>query len=290
MPLEQIGRLMNAAERGRYAVGYFESWNLESLQGVIEAAEHTRSPIIIGFNGEFLSQREGATPQDLALYSAMGIAAAAQAKVPCGFIFNECSDDLWVENAISAGFNLVMPADPDASLEDYTSRVKRITAMAHSRGVAVEAEIDELPTGGHSGAASNPDVAANFVKTTNVDLLAISVGNEHIKLEGRAPLDLQRLQAIRAKVEIPLVLHGGSGIEDESLRQAVRLGIRKVNYGTYIKQHYLKAIRAGLSNGEQNPHALLGDGSETDTMVVGRKVVRDAVLERIELLGCCGKA
>lgn len=290
MPLEQIGRLMNAAERGRYAVGYFESWNLESLQGVIEAAEQTRSPIIIGFNGEFLSQREGATPQDLALYSALGVAAAAQAEVPCGFIFNECSDDVWVENAISAGFNLVMPADPDASLDDYTSRVKRITAIAHARGVAVEAEIDELPTGGHDGAASDPEVAANFVKVTNVDLLAISVGNEHIKLEGRAPLDLQRLQAIRAKVDIPLVLHGGSGIEDESLRQAVRLGIRKVNYGTYMKQHYLKAIRAGLSNGEQNPHALLGDGSETDTMVVGRKVVRDAVLERIELLGCCGKA
>jgi ketose-bisphosphate aldolase len=290
MALEQIGRLMNDAQRGGYAVGYFESWNLESLQGVIEAAEQTRSPIIIGFNGEFLSQRTGATKQDLAVYSAMGIAAAAQAKVPCGFIFNECSDDAWVESAITAGFNLVMPADPEASLEEYTGRVARITAMAHARGVAVEAEIDELPCGGHSGAASDPEVAANFVKVTGVDLLAISVGNEHIKLKGRAPLDLERLQAIRQKVDIPLVLHGGSGIEDESLRKAIRLGIRKVNYGTYMKQRYLSAIRAGLANAEPNPHALLGDGSETDTMVVGRNVVKDAVLERIELLGCCGKA
>ena len=290
MPLEQIGRLMGAAQRGEYAVGYFESWSLESLQGVLDAAEQTRSPIIIGFNGEFLSQRAGATKEDLALYSAMGVAAAAQAKVPCGFIFNECSDDTWVESAITAGFNLVMPADPEASLENYTSRVARITAMAHSNGVAVEAEIDELPCGGHSGAASNPDVAANFVKVTGVDLLAVSVGNEHIKLEGRAPLDLDRLEAIRRKLDIPLVLHGGSGIEDGSLKKAIRLGIRKVNYGTYMKQRYLKAIRAGLANGEQNPHALLGGGSETDTMVVGRNIVRDAVLERIELLGCCGKA
>jgi len=293
MSLERIDRLMSDAQRRSYAVGYFESWSLESLQGVIDAAEETRSPIIIGFNGEFLSQATGASIADLPLYAALGVAAAAQAKVPCGFIFNECSDDGWVESAIGAGFNLVMPADPDAALDDYTKRVARITALAHARGVAVEAEIDELPCGEHGGAASDPQVAANFVKATGVDLLAISVGNEHIKLEGRAPLDLERLRAIREKVDIPLVLHGGSGIEDESLRQAIRFGIRKVNYGTYMKQRYLKAIRASLSagsNGQENPHALLGGGSETDTMVVGRKVVRDAVLERIELLGCCGKA
>jgi ketose-bisphosphate aldolase len=293
MPLERIDRLMGDAQQRGYAVGYFESWNLESLQGVIDAAQETRSPIIIGFNGEFLSQRAGASTADIALYAALGVAAAAQAKVPCGFIFNECSDDTWVESAIGAGFNLVMPADPNAALDDYTKRVARITALAHARGVAVEAEIDELPCGEHGGAASDPQVAANFVKATGVDLLAISVGNEHIKLEGRAPLDVERLRAIREKVNIPLVLHGGSGIEDESLRQAIRAGIRKVNYGTYMKQRYLKAIRACLSGGagaQENPHALLGDGGDADTMVVGRKVVREAVLERIELLGCCGKA
>src|SRR5262245_49861058 len=118
MPLEQIDRLMQAAQDGAYAVGYFESWNLESLQGVIEAAEQTRSPIIVGFNGEFLSRRAGATVEDLTLYAAMGRAAATEARVPCGFIFNECPDDAWVERAITSGFNLVMPADPKASLED----------------------------------------------------------------------------------------------------------------------------------------------------------------------------
>src|SRR5262245_58732301 len=120
MPLESINRLMRAAERGNYAVGYFESWNLESLQGVIDAAEETRSPIIIGFNGEFLSDRAGATESELALYGSVGKAAAEQATVPCGFIFNECPKDSWVERAITAGFNLVMPADPGATLSDYT--------------------------------------------------------------------------------------------------------------------------------------------------------------------------
>src|SRR5262249_4615800 len=114
---------MSAAEAGGYALGYFESWNVESLQGVIDAAERTRSPVIIGFSGEFLSQRASAQPEDLTLYAALGLAAAGMAKVPCGLIFNECSRDPWIERAISAGFNLVMPADPDASREDYQRRV-----------------------------------------------------------------------------------------------------------------------------------------------------------------------
>lgn len=290
MPLESLPRLMQRAQRQGYAVGYFESWNLESLQGVVDAAEQTRSPIIIGFSGEFLSRRAGATEGELAMYAALGSAAASQATVPCGFIFNECSRDSWVERAITVGFNLVMLADPAATPENYKRRVARLTTLAHARGVAVEAEIDELPSGDHAGSESNPQVAADFVATTGVDLLAVSVGNEHIKLQGRAPLDVARLEAIQEHVGIPLVLHGGTGIEDDSLKAAIRLGVRKVNYGTYLKQRYLEVIPRALSAEERNPHALLGGGSETDVMVIGRRVVRDAVLERIELLGCCGRA
>ena len=123
-----------------------------------------------------------------------------------------------------------------------------------------------------------------------VDLLCVSVGNEEIKLKGCAPLDLDRLEAIHKSVDVPLVLHGGSGIEDESLKQAICLGVKKVNFGTYMKQIYLRVVRAVLAFDEPNLHALFGGGGETDILVVGRKTIRDAVLERIELLGCCGKA
>jgi fructose/tagatose bisphosphate aldolase len=290
MPIESINQLMREAQRCEYAIGYFESWNLESLQGVLDAAGQARSPVIIGFNGEFLSRRPGANIKDLAIYAAMGVAAAAEASVPCGFIFNECPLDAWIEAAIVAGFNLVMPADPGAPLAEFTRRVSRLTALAHLRGVAVEAEIDELPCGDHPGANTDPKTAASFVAATGVDLLAVSVGNEHIKLRGRAPLDLARLEAIRKRVDIPLVLHGGTGIEDDSLKAAIPLGVRKVNYGTFIKQHYLRAIQDAFSRDVKSPHALLGDGSETDIMVVGRAAVRDAVLKRIELLGSCGQA
>jgi fructose/tagatose bisphosphate aldolase len=290
MPLEPIGAMMRAAREHQYAVGYFESWNLDSIQGVIDAAEQTRSPIIIGFNGEFLSQSANATLDDLLLYAKLGRAAAERARVPCGFIFNECSDDAWLEQAINGGFNLIMPAGAGPTFEDYQRRVKRLAALAHARGVAIEAEVGELPSDAGPGIQSDPRIAAEFVATTGVDLLCVSVGNVEIKLNGRAPLDLVRLEAIHKSVDVPLVLHGGSGIEDESLRRAIRLGVKKVNFGTYMKQIYLRVLRGALASDELNPHALLGGGGATDILVIGRKTIRDAVLERIELLGCCGKA
>src|ERR1035437_2044930 len=294
MPLEPIEKLMQAARVGGYAVGYFESWNLESLQGVIEAAESVRAPIIIGFNGDFLSRPERRAVERLSWYAALGHAAAQSARVPCGLIFNECPNDEWVRVAATAGFNLVMPADPAASYEDYERRVKTLTAHAHRHGSAVEAEIGILPCGasgtvGTDGDMTDPELAARFVAATGVDLLAVSVGNVHIKLAGRQELDLDRLEQIHRCVAIPLVLHGGTGIATDSLRAAIARGVAKVNYGNYLKQRTLAAVRQALKNDVANPHELLGLGGDHDVMVAGRHAVRDAVLERIETLGCCGR-
>lgn len=295
MPLESIPRLLAGCRAGGYAVGYFESWNLESLQGVLDAAEQTRSPVIVGFSGEFLSGRERLAPERLALYGALGRAAAEASSVPCGFIFNECPDDSWVLAAIESGFNLVMPADPTRSYEDYVRRVQRIVAHARARQVAVEAELGELPCGvagheGHTGQLTDPEVAQRFVSETGVDLLAVSVGNVHVQMTGETDLDLERLAAIHARVPVPLVLHGGTGIAPRSLQAAIRLGVAKVNYGTCLKQAYLKAVRAAISQESGDPHVLLGRGGPRDVLVEGRLAVRDAVLQRIGLLGCCGRA
>lgn len=296
MPLESIPTLMSRARAGGYALGYFESWNFESLQGVIDAAESVRAPIIIGFNGDFLSRPGRHAAERLDWYAALGVAAARSARVPVGFIFNECPDDAWVHAAATAGFNLIMPADPAASYEDYERRVKTLTAHAHAHGAAVEAEIGTLPSGvddghTHDSALTDPDLAARFVAATGIDLLAVSVGNVHIKLAGRDALDLDHLARIHRRIpQTPLVLHGGTGIATDSLRAAIPLGVAKVNYGTYLKQHYLQTVRAALQSPVANPHELLGLGGEHDVMVAGRHAVRDAVLQRIEILGCCGKA
>lgn len=295
MPLEAVGPMLRRAVEEGYAVGYFESWNLESLQGVIDAAEQSRSPIIIGFNGDFLSRPDRLAEERLHWYGALGKAAAESATVPCGLIFNECPLDDWVRSAVTAGFNLVMPADPHAPHDEYVRRVAELSRFAHSHGVAVEAEVGELPCGlaapgEEGGSSTDPEQAARFVVATGVDLLAVSVGNVHIKLEGAHGLDFDRLAAIRERVSVPLVLHGGTGVAPEALRQAVALGVAKVNYGTYLKQAYLKAVRNALNVDCADPHRLLGIGGVEDILVAGRFAVRDAVLERIGLLGCCGRA
>jgi ketose-bisphosphate aldolase len=296
MPLEAIVPMMQRAASGGYAVGYFESWNLESLQGVVDAAEQTRSPIILGFNGAFLSG-ERAAPDRLALYAAVGRAAAESSLVPCGLIFNECPSDDWVKEAIAAGFNLVMLADPAAPPANYVARVAEITRLAHARGIAVEGELGELPCGAaadggtpEGGTTTDPAAAADFVAKTGIDLLAVSVGNVHIQTRGQSGLDLVLLERIHRRVPVPLVLHGGTGIAAESLRAAIALGVAKVNFGTYLKHRYLKAVRAALGHDALDPHRLLGMGGPEDALVAGRLAVRDAVLERIELLGCRGKA
>jgi ketose-bisphosphate aldolase len=296
MPLEAIGPMIGRAVASGYAIGYFESWNLESLQGVVDAGEQTSSPIILGFNGAFLSGPRD-LPERLLLYAALGRAAAESSSVPCALIFNECPRDDRVVEAIRAGFNMVMLADPDAPLADYIARVAAITSAAHAVGVAVEAELGELPCGSaggdgpqRRGNSTDPTAAAEFVAATGVDLLAVSVGNVHIRTEGAGGLDLGLLEQIHRRVPVPLVLHGGTGIAPESLREAIRLGVAKVNFGTYLKQRYLKAMRAALARDCLDPHHLLGMGGTEDALVAGRRAVRDAVLERINVLGCRGKA
>ena len=294
MSLWPISELIQSARKQRYALGYFESWNLESFQGVLDAAEMTSSPVIIGFNGDFLSRPGRKLGERIRCYAELGKAGAADASVPCGLIFNECPNDDWIRNAVLAGFNLVMPADPHASYEDYRVRVTALTEFAHLHGAAVEAEVGRLPVGQsglrNGNSLTDPELAARFVHDTQVDLLAVSVGNVHVLTKGEQDLDLKRLSQISERVNKPLVLHGGTGITANSIRESIRLGVSKVNYGTYLKQRYLTALRSSMAAGVDNPHELFGMGDEHDVMIAGRLAVRDAVLERIELLGCCGKA
>ena len=318
MPIADVTVLLKQAQRDGYALGYFESWNLESLQGALDAAEHARAPLIVGFNGDFLTAPDRGAAERLEIYAAMARAAAQSAAVPCGVFFNECTRDEFIHTAITAGYNLVMPALGGSSLAEYTRRARCICGAAHAHGVAVQAELGELPSGvGHSptgrrvGPASlpaaagtearptdhapmseqtDPDEAARFVAATGVDLLAVSVGNVHILMDGRRGLDLDRLARIRERVPIPLVLHGGTGIDRESLRAAVRQGVALVQFGTGLKLQYLAAVRRALGSDERNPHELLGIGGPADVMCAGRRAVRDAVLAELDILGCRGRA
>ena len=250
MPLVPMSQMLADAKRGGYAVCYCESWNLESFQAVLEAAEELNSPVIVGFNGGFLMHESRSKPETLAFYAGMAL-AIRESTVPVSFLLNESDDFDQIQKGIELGFNAVMVESHYLSYEDYRALVKRVVALAHARDVFVEGQIGELPNGWEGpyeeGILTDPGLARSFVEETGVDALSVSIGNVHILTKGKAPVNIEALQRIQAEVKVPLVIHGGTGFPAEAAGEVIGLGVTKFNFGTALKQTYLAAIAKSLS-------------------------------------------
>jgi ketose-bisphosphate aldolase len=294
MALVPMGQILADAKRGGYAVCYCESWNLESFQAVMEAAEELNSPIIVGFNGGFLMHESRSKPENLAFYAGLGL-AIRESKVPVSFLLNESDDFDQIQRALELGFNAVMVESHYLSYEEYRELVKRVVTLAHARGVFVEGQIGELPNGWEGpheeGILTEPRLARSFVEETGVDALSVSIGNVHILTKGKSPVNLETLQRIQAEVKVPLVIHGGTGFPAESAGEVISLGVTKFNFGTALKQAYLAAIAKGLAayRVPMNPHFFLGMGGEQDILVAGREAVKSKAKELILQYGYAGK-
>jgi len=295
--------MLEDARRRGYAACYCESWNLESLQAVVEAAEAESSPIIAGFNGGFLLRSGQTTLEQLSYYAALR-AALDRAKVPVAFLLNETDSLAQIEQGIALGFGAVMVENESLSKEGYQRLVERVVEMAHAKGVSVEAQVGhladasgEVAQGPLSGRAvlpepTDPEAARAFVSATHVDALGVAVGNVHILTSGKRSLDLAALAKIHAAVEIPLVLHGGTGIPLELAPRCIQLGVAKVNFGTVLKQAYLAAIgeKLGKYKEPMSPHPFLGMGGENDLLVAAREAVKAEVVKLLRAFGSAGKA
>jgi len=250
MVLASMLEMLGDAHANRYAVGYFESWNLESLRAVIEAAEEERQPVIVGFNGGFLAARK----RELEYYAALGKTAVENATVPTLLLLNEASDFQQVVESLRFGFTSVMIDGSSLPFDENVNLTRRVVQVAHSAGACVEAQLDALPHAkegifvGQVNEASmtDPRRAAEFVHETEVDALSVSVGNVHILYRGEARIDFGRLKEIRDLVDIPLVIHGATGIPDDSVRKAIQVGICKVNLGTALRRAFANGMRKAL--------------------------------------------
>jgi len=295
MGLVTMTKLLADAQRDGYAVCYCESWNLESFQGTLEAAEEAESPIIMGFNGGFLNHPGRAKPENLAFWGGMGSALRA-ANVPVAFILNETDDLKQIESGVELGFNAVMVENQNLSLDEYRQLVKKVVALAHARDVAVEAQIGHLGEGlagaESKGEATDPRLAKDFAAETGIDALSVSVGNVHIATAGKSAVDLEVLRRIHEAVRIPLVIHGGTGFPLEQARDAIGLGVAKVNFGTGLKQAYLAALREKLQAYREplSPHPFLGMGGKEDILVAAREAVKQKVKVLLEAFGSVDKA
>ncbi len=295
MALVSMKRLMDHALAGKYAVGYFEAWNMESLLAVVDAAEKTKSPVIIGFGGQFIGSGKRAVKENIYHYGALGKSVAENAKVPVALLLNEAHEVPMLINGLKAGFNAIMYEDHNIPLKEFIEINKYLVRTAHYCGADVEAEIGELPNADIStdsvsqGKKSDPDEAAFFVEETGIDALAIAVGNVHLLENRKSDLDFELIVALRKKIKVPLVLHGGTGISPENLREAIRLGMCKVNVGTVMKRAFLKTIQSYLSDHEVNkmdPHDIIGRGGELDMLSGAREAITEEVIRFIKIFGC----
>jgi fructose/tagatose bisphosphate aldolase len=200
---------------------------------------------------------------------------------------------------LAAGFNAIMHDHEKSSPEESLAINQYLVRTAHAMEAEVEAEFGELPahdarTGGERGGRkTDPQAAADFVRATGVDALAVAVGNVHM-LEGRrAGLDLALIKALRQRVQVPLVLHGGTGIETVALREAIRLGIAKINVGTALRRAFLTALGAWHREHDAasaDPNEATSTGSPDNALLAARRAVAEQVLAMMVSFGCAGMA
>ena len=231
------------AQEGKYAIPHFNVWNAEMLMGVIDAGEEAKAPIIISFGTGFVGNTSF---ED---FSHMMVSMAEKASIPVITHWDHGRSLEIIQNAYNHGMNSVMR---DASAFDFEENI-RLTKEAvdyfHPLGIPVEAEL------GHVGNETvyeealahyqytDPEQAAEFVERTKCDSLAVAIGNQHGVYTSTPKLNFEVIKKVREAVSIPLVLHGASGISDDDIRQAIDLGIAKINIHTELCLAAMEAVQ-----------------------------------------------
>lgn len=277
--LVNLNDVLKKAQQEHYGVGLFNTTDTDMLEAAIAAAEELNSPIIIGTAEVLLPFGE------LELIAPSIIAAAKKATVPVvvhydhGLTFDRCIQ------ALKLGFSSIMFDGSLGNEEKNIAETAEIVKIAHSFGASVEGEI------GHVGQASSGDntetdsyttaqEAKAFIEKTGVDALAVAIGTAHGAYKEKPCLDIERLKEIRASVDTPLVLHGGSGLSDDAFKNTIREGIAKVNIFTDLCNAGNKAMKEGL---EKNLEYL-----EIRNLKV--EAIKETVKNKIRLFGSENKA
>ena len=279
MPLADSGSLLRRAQAAGYAVGAFNIENMEMAQAVVEAAERMNAPVIV-------QTTPGTTRYaPTAVFAGLVRALADSASVPVALHLDHGDSEELAERAIKAGYTSVMI---DGSALPYAQNIaltRRVVDLA--AGLPVEAELGTVGGKEDDHAASarytDPDQARDFVRQTAVAAFAVAIGTAHGPYQGEPKLDLDRLNAIREAVSVPLVLHGASGLSDDLVRACIRRGICKVNYATELRAAFTGALRRALADDPNayDPKAYLKPA---------REAVTDLVCERVKACGSHHKA
>lgn len=283
MPLVTSKELLQDAQRNHYAIGAFNVENMEMVQAVIAAAEALSSPVILQTTPGTLKY---AAPE---VYYANVAAMAKTARVPVVMHLDHGSSFELALRAFRAGYTSIMIDGSKLDFEENAALTKSVVDACHAGGIPVEAELgkvggkeDDLDGGAGNG-YTVPEEAAVFAERTGVDSLAVAIGTAHGVYKGTPKLDLPRISRIRELVSVPLVLHGTSGVPDDTVRQCIARGMCKVNYATDLRIAFTDGVKECL---QKNPDVYDPKkyGAE------GRERVKQYVMEKIRVCGSDGRS
>lgn len=270
-------KMLLEAQKKHYAVGAFNVENMEMVQAVIAAAEEMRSPIIIQTTPSTLKY---ASPE---LYLANVKALANKAEVPIAIHLDHGNSFELAMQTFRCGYTSIMIDGSQKPFEENIALTSAVIKAAHAANISVEAELgtvggkeDSLDNG--EGGYTDPSKAKEFVERSGCDSLAVAIGTAHGVYKHTPKLDLNRLSAIREVVDIPLVLHGTSGVDDEVVKECVQRGICKVNYATDLRIAYTRGVKEVLA---ENPDTI--DPKKYGAR--GREYVKQYVMEKMQVVG-----
>ena len=281
MPLQSMVPMLKRAQAEGYAVGLFDVHSLEGTLAVIEAAAEQLSPAVIA---PFFAPRRA--------MAALIRELAAGVPVPIAIELDHGRDLQSVMECIDAGFTDVMIDASTVSYEENVALTRQVVEAAHAAGLGVEAELGHVGRGenyadltARRGAFTRPKDAQRFVAQTGVDVLAVAVGSAHGMYKGQPELDLDLLDRIRERVEVPLVLHGGSGLSDEDWQAAIRHGVSKVNIYTDMALAAVRAMEESLT-GEA---AETGKPTYIQVQRAAHEAIKKVVVHCMQVFGSAGR-
>ncbi len=276
--LVTLREVLSEAQKNQYGVGLFNTINLEMAKAVLEAAEQSKSPVIIGTAECFL---DISTLQELAYFL---IPMAKKSKVPVVVHLDHGLSEDAIKEALRLGFSSVMY---DCSTDSYQNNIKRvanITKLVHQYGASIEAELGHVGANEHASEGhgeqdnsiyTDPLEAKHYIEQTGVDALAVAIGTAHGAYKSTPKLDINRLDQIAQVVKAPLVLHGGSGLSDTDFQNCIKHGVSKINIFTDINCAGLEAI-----------HQLYVKGKGiSDVAVAMKEAIREATLKKMLIFG-----
>ena len=249
MAVEKVCDILRAVDKEGYGVISFAAFNLESIHWVLEVAEMENTPVLL------MEYPTYDTMMPFSTFAAVVKDLAEKVRIPVGLMLDHGPSFETALAAVAGGFTSVMVDFSGESYEENVRKTREVVRACHAMGIDVEGEV------GHVGDAcresdylnadnyTTPDLAADYLEKTEIDQLAISIGTAHGNYISDPRIDIDRLKKINQAVDVPLVLHGGSGVPDEQLRAAFRNGINKLNIATHYNQVIYNAVAQVITGG-----------------------------------------